>query len=162
MCVLLAAGAVGAQARFESVAHEAVAGVPGLEIVIVHDRTVSSCYTLFLFQPRTRGTLTAPVDAATLDAAAAERNRRLDALSADVQGMVETVRAGIVPNPLRSQLDGQKVLADFEQVAREAMLTRIDARLAEIAAALRLAVAGPTRCQAMPPVADPLPPGGRP
>jgi methyl coenzyme M reductase subunit C-like uncharacterized protein (methanogenesis marker protein 7) len=73
---------------------------------------------------------------------------------------LETQRTVTVPNPLRYQFDGLRALADFEQVAREAILARIDARLAEIAAVPRLAVAGPSRCPSAAPAAEPLTPGG--
>ena len=162
-CALLAATtAVQAQARFDSVAREAVAAVPGLEVVSVRDLALGSCYTLFLFQPQSPAPITTPVDSMTLDAAVAERDRRLDALSADLQRLVETQRTVTVPNPLRYQFDGEKALANFEQIAREAILARVDARLAEIAAAPRLAVAGPSRCPSVPPVAETFTPAGQP
>jgi len=162
-CALLAVSAtVQAQARFDAVTREAVAAVPGLEVVSVRDLALGSCYTLFLFQPQSPTPVTAPVDSTTLDAAVAERNGRLDALSADLQRLVETQRTVTVSNPLRYQFDGEKALADFERVAREAMLARVDARLAEIAAAPRLAVAGPSRCPSVPPVAETFTSAGQP
>jgi hypothetical protein len=155
LCAMLAAGAtVQAQTRFDSVAREAVAAVPGLEVVSVRDLALGSCYTLFLFQPQLATPVTAPVESTTLDAAAAKRDGRLDALSADLQRLVETQRTVTISNPLRYQFDGEKALADFEQIAREAILARVDARLAEIAAAPRLAVTGPSRCPSVPPVAE--------
>jgi hypothetical protein len=45
---------------------------------------------------------------------------------------------------------------------REAILARVDARLAEIATAPRLAVAGPVRCLSAPPAAEPFTSAGRP
>ena len=162
-CALLAASAtVQAQTRFDSVAREAVAAVPGLEVVSVRDLALGSCYTLFLFQPQSPAPVTAPVDSTTLDAAVAKRDRRLDALSADLQRLVETQRTVTIPNPLRYQFDGEKALADFEQIAREAILARVDARLAEIAAAPRLAVTGPSRCPSVPPVAEAFTSAGQP
>jgi hypothetical protein len=93
-CALLAASAtVQAQARFDSVAREAVAAVPGLEVVSVRDLALGSCYTLFLFQPQSPAPVSAPVDSTTLDAAVTARDGRLDALSADLQRLVETQRA---------------------------------------------------------------------
>jgi hypothetical protein len=163
LCALLAgAGAVQAQARFDSVTREAVAAVPGLEVLTVRDRALESCYTLFLFQPPSPAAVAPPVDSTTLAAAAAERDSRLDALSADLQRTALNQRPGLVPSPLRYQFEGEKVLADFEQVAREAILARLDARLTAIAAAPRLAVAGPLRCPAVPPVAEAAAPAGRP
>ena len=162
-CALLAAStAVQAQARFDSVARETVAAVPGLEVVSVRDLALGSCYTLFLFQPQSPAPVTAPVDSTTLDAAVAKRDRRLDALSADLQRLVETQRIVTISNPLRYQFDGEKALADFERIAREAILARVDARLAEIAAAPRLAVAGPSRCPSVPPVAETFTSAGQP
>jgi len=162
-CVLLAASAtIRAQVRFDAVAREAVAAVPGLEILSVRDQALGSCYTLFLFQPQSPAPVTAPVDSTTLDAAVAERNRRLDALSANLQRLVETQRVVTVPNPLRYQFDGEKALADFEQVARETGLARVDARLAEIATTPRLAVAGPTSGPAVPAVANTFTSTGQP
>jgi len=163
LCVLLAANAtLQAQARFDSVAREAVAEVPGLEVVSLRDQALGNCYTLFLFQPRSPAPVAAPVDSAALDAAVAERDRRLDALSADLQRLVETQRVVTTPNPLRYHFDGEKVLADFEYLVREAILARVDARLAEIATAPRLAVAGPVRCLSAPPAAEPFTSAGRP
>jgi hypothetical protein len=149
--VLLAAGGVvQAQTRFDSVTRDTVAALPGLEVVSVRDRALGDCYTLFLFQPPSPAPVVAPVDSTTLDAALAERDRRLDALSADLQRHVETLRVVTVPSPLRYYFDGLKSLVDFEQLAQEAMLARVDARLAEIAMAPRLAVAGPVRCPSVP------------
>ena len=161
-CAVLAAGAtVQAQTRFDSVAREAVPAVPGLEVVSVRDLALGSCYTLFLFQPQSSAPVIAPLDSATLDAAVAERDRRLDALSAGIQRLIEAQRTVTIPNPLRYQFEVEKALADFEQVARQAILARVDARLAEIAASPRLAVAGPSRCPSMP-VAGAFAPGGQP
>jgi hypothetical protein len=143
------------------VVREAVAAVPGLEVVSVRDRALGSCYTVFLFQPQSPAPITDPVDSLTLDAALGKRDRKLEALSADLQRLVETQRTVTVPNPLRYHFDGLRALADFEQVAREASLARIDARLAEIAAAPRLAVAGPSPCPSAAPAAEPLASGGR-
>ena len=163
LCALLAAGAtLEAQARFESVTREAVAEVPGLEVVSVRDRALGSCYTLFLFQPLAAAAVTAPVDSPTLEEAAAERDRRLDAIGADLQRLGTTQMKVTVPNSLQHQFDGEKALADFEQVAREAILARVEARLAEIATAPRLAVAGPTRCPSVGAVAETFTPAGRP
>jgi hypothetical protein len=148
-----------AQGRFDAVAREAVAAVPGLEVVSVRDRALGSCYTLFLFQPQLVAPVTGLIDAQTVVAAAAERDRRLDAVSAELHRLETTQKMVTVQNPLQHQLDGQKALADFEQVAREALLARVDARLAEIAAAPRLAVAGPLPC---PPAAQAFTPAGRP
>lgn len=47
-----------------------------------------------------------PVDSTT--PAAAERDRRLDALSADRQRMGENPRAGLVPSPLRYEFDARR------------------------------------------------------
>jgi hypothetical protein len=161
--VLLAAGgAAQAQARFDSVTRDTVAAVPGLEVVSVRDRALGNCYTLFLFQPQSPAPVTAPVDSTTLDAALAERDRRLDALSADLQRQVETQRIVTVPSSLRHHFDGQKALADFEHVAQEAIVARVDARLAEIATAPRLAVAGPVRCPSVSPEAEVFTPAGQP
>jgi hypothetical protein len=163
LCLLLALNAtLKAQARFDYVTREAVAAVPGLEVINVRDRAFGSCYTLFLFQPQLMASVTAPVDAQSVLAAAAERDRRLDAVSAELHRLETTQKMVTVQNPLQQQLDGQKALADFEQVAREAILARIDARLAEIATAPRLAVAGPVPCSSVPPAAGPFTPAGRP
>lgn len=163
LCALFAAGVTAQeQGRFDRVAREAVAAVPGLEVVSVRDRALGSCYTLFLFQPQLVAPVAAPSDAQTVVAAAAERDRRLDAVSAELHRLETTQKMVTVQNPLQHQLDGQKALADFEQVAREAILARVDARLAEIATAPRLAVAGPSRCPSAAPEAEPLAPGGQP
>ena len=163
LCVLIAAGAtVQAQQRFDAVAREMLAPVPGLEVVVVHDRALGNCYTLFLFQPPSSAPDTARADATTVEAALAERDRQLDALSADHHRLATAQQTVTVSNPLRYQFEGQKVLADFEQLAREAILARVDARLAEIAAAPRLAVAGPSRCAPPPHVAEALRPAPRP
>jgi hypothetical protein len=162
LCALFAAGVTAQeQGRFDPVVREAVAAVPGLEVVSVRDRALGSCYTVFLFQPQSPAPITDPVDSLTLDAALGKRDRKLEALSADLQRLVETQRTVTVPNPLRYHFDGLKALADYEQIAREAILARIDARLAEIAGAPRLAVAGPSRCPSAAPEAA-LVPGGRP
>ena len=135
-----------------------VAPVPGLEVVVVHDRALGTCYTVFLLQPPSSATDTARADAATVEAALAERDRRLDVLSGELQRLVTTQRTVTVSNPLRYQFEGQKVLADFEQVAREAPLARVDARLAEIAGSTTAGGAGPSRCAPAPHVAEALPP----
>jgi hypothetical protein len=161
--VLLAAGGVvQAQARFDSVIRDTVPAVPGLEVVSVRDRALGNCYTLFLFQPQSPAPVTAPVDSTTLDAALAERDRRLDALSADLQRQVETQRIVTVPSSLRHHFEGQKALVDFEHVAQEAIVARVDARLAEIATAPRLAVVGPVRCPSVSPEAEAFTPAGQP
>jgi hypothetical protein len=127
----------------------------------MRDRVLDNCYTLFLFQPQSPAPV-APVDSVSLDLALAERNRKLDALSADLQRQVETPRVVTVPNPLCFEFDGQEALVDFEQLAMEAMVARVDARLAEIATALRLAVAGPVPCPPVPPATKPSRPAGHP
>jgi hypothetical protein len=158
---LAAGGVVEAQTRFDWVTGGTVAAVPGLEVVSVRDRALGDCYTLFLFQPQSPAPVIAPIDSTTLDAALAERDRRLDALSADLQRQVETQRIVTVPSSLRHHFDGQKALVDFEHVAQEAILARVDARLAEIATAPRLAVAGPVSCPLVPP-AEAFTTAGRP
>jgi hypothetical protein len=58
---------------------------------------------------------------------------------------------GVASNPLQFQFEGQKVQGDFEQVVREALFAKLDARLtqiARIAATPRLAVIGPAPCPA--------------
>jgi hypothetical protein len=163
LCALLAAGVTAqAQGRFDPMAREAVAAVPGLEVVSVRDRALGTCYTLFLLQPQSVAPVTPPIDARTVVAAAAERDRRLDAVSAELHRLETTQKMVTVQNPLQHQLDGEKALADFEQVAREAILAKVDARLAEIAAAPRLAVAGPSRCPSVPPVAETFTSAGQP
>ena len=163
LCLLLALNAtLKAQAHFDHVTRDAVAAVPGLEVVTLRDQALGSCYTLFLFQPQSVAPVTAPVDAQSIVAAATERDRRLDAVSAELHRLETTQKMVTVQNPLQHQLDGQKALADFEQVAREAILARIDARLAEIATAPRLAVAGPVPCPSVPPAAEAFTPAGRP
>ena len=114
LCALIATGTtVQAQARFDVGTREMVAPVPGLEVVVVRDRTLGSCYTLFLLQPASLSPAPdgAPADATTVEAALAERNRRFDVITADYQRLVLSQQTVTVSNPLQYQFEAEKALA---------------------------------------------------
>lgn len=144
---LMAGASLHAQARFEALTHDQVAGAPGLEIVTVRDQALKVCYTLFVIDgaPPGQGALVEPV----VDDAVAQRDRRLSDLSAEYERSLSTATPGTLgPNVLKFEWEGQKAQSDYERAVRERELARIEARL--IASARKLAVSGPSPCAGSP------------
>lgn len=153
LCAFVAAGAaVSAQSRFTVVGGgEKVAAVSGLEIVVVRDTVLNACYTLFVLRPSPQAAPAAPSDAATIEQAAGERDRRLSALTAEFErGLPGGVPGTLGSNPLRYQWEGDKVQSEYERQVREKEFARLGEQLALIAGEPRLAVAGPAPCEPPP------------
>jgi hypothetical protein len=147
ICAILAVSATAeAQQRFEHVTQEVIASVAGLEIISLRDKALDSCYTVFLLRPPPPAQPIAPVESTMIQSAAAERDRKLDALGAELARASETQRPGVATHALAYQFAGEKAIDDFAQLLQQALFATLDARLAEIAAAVKLAVTGPSPC----------------
>jgi hypothetical protein len=136
-----------AQARFVAVGREAVAGASGLEVVTIRDQTLAACYTVFVMEATP--TQAPPVELTSIDAALAQRDRRLADLSGELERSLATATPGTLgPNVLRFEWEGQKAQADYERALREHEMARLEARL--IATARKMAVSGPSPCPGQP------------
>jgi hypothetical protein len=147
--VLLTSGALGAQARFEAMSRDAVAAVPGLQVITIRDNTLNACYTLFVIDAAPPLQPLPPIETRSVQNAAAERDRRLSELSTELEKTRSTVVAGTLgPDILKYEWEGQKVQSEFERVLLENEVTRLEAPLKRIADAPKLAVSGPAPCGA--------------
>jgi hypothetical protein len=149
LCALLAIGTtLHAQARFEAMTRDAVAAVPGLEVVTIRDNAVNNCYTLFVIHPVRPAQNLDQVEPMSVEGAAAQRDHRLSELSAEFENALWAALPGTLgPDSLKYQWEGQKAQSEFERVLRETELAKLEAWLRPIADAPRLAVAGPGPCR---------------
>lgn len=148
-CATIAAGGENrAQSRFTAVSRDSVAGAPGLQIVTLRDTVANACYTVFILEASpSLGRSGSP----SVEAAADDRDRQLAALIADLdRALVNAAPGTLGPNLLRYQWEGDKVQSDYERQLREAEFGRLEAQLAAIASAPRLAVTGPSACAPAP------------
>jgi hypothetical protein len=148
---VLLAGAppLAAQARFDAVFREPIAGLQGSEVLTIRDNAMHVCYTLFLINtaPQVVPPL-APFDALTIDSAVAQRDRRLSDLSTELERSTATTMPGTLgPNVLKYEWEGQKVQSAFDHVVREKEIDRLDARLKQLVETPRLAILGPAACR---------------
>ena len=156
VCVLLAGAAtVRAQGRFEALSRERVAGAADVEIITVRDKTLNTCYSLFLLNTATPALNPAQIAAPTAEDAAIERDHRLSELSTAFERARSSVVAG-APGPdwLKYQWEGQKAQNEFERVVREKNLARLETQIRQIAEAPKLAVSGPAPCSVRAPSPD--------
>ena len=92
-------------------------------------------------------TIQPPADLATLEAAAALRDYRLQELSTEFQrALFAPVPAVPAPNTLQYEWEGQKVQSEFERAFLRSEFARLEDWLAQIARGPRLAVSGPAPC----------------
>jgi hypothetical protein len=146
---LTGGGALGAQARFEGMTRDGVAAVPGLQVIMVRDNTLNACYTLFVIDAASPLQALPPIEARSVQNAAAERDRRLSELSTELEKTRSTVVAGTLgPDILKYEWEGQKAQSEFERVLLENEVARLEAPLKRIADAPKLAVSGPAPCGA--------------
>jgi hypothetical protein len=148
--ILAAAPAPQAQARFEAVGRDAVAGGPGLEIITIRDNASNTCYALFT-TAAVGGVDLSTIDPAAVQGAAAERDRRLADLAHGLEHSLATAVPAILgANVLKYEWEGQKAQADFEHVVRTQELDRLVVLMKQIVDASRFAVSGPAPCPARP------------
>lgn len=159
LCALLTGGAeLRAQGRFVAVTRDEITAVPGLQVVTIRDTVQEACYVLFMIEGARPPTIQPP-EFATLEAAAALRDQRLQELSTEFErALYAPVPAVPAPNTLQYEWEGQKAQSDFDRAFLRSEFARLEDWLAQIAAGPRLAVSGPAPCGATP---NSRPPGAR-
>jgi hypothetical protein len=147
---LLTASTAHAQ-RFDAARREAVAAIPGLDVIMIRDTVLNACYTLFVMEPVGESARPLRADPASIPDLANERDRRLAALLAEYeQSQYAAVPGFPVPNPLRYAWEGNKVQSEYERRLRDKEISRLEEQLAHMASTPRLAVTGPVPCGAPP------------
>jgi hypothetical protein len=135
-----------AQARFEALSRDAVAAVPGLQVVAVRDATLNVCFTLFVFAP-VQPAAPPRAEPRNISDAATTRDQQLAALGTEFErGLSAASPAMLVNNPLKFQWEAQKAQSEYEHTLRQSELARIEDQLAQIQSTPRLAVSGPVSC----------------
>lgn len=143
------ASLASAQARFETTAHDAIPGVPGLQVVTVRDNALNACYVVFVMEPeRPIGTV-GRVEPPDIREAADALDRRLAALSDAFERERGAIPGTMAPDPLRYQWEAQKAQHAFDLTALQAQFDRLERRLDLLSDAPRLsATALPGPCAA--------------
>jgi hypothetical protein len=148
LCALLTGGAeLRAQGRFVAVTRDTITAVPGLQIVTIRDTVQEACYVLFMIEGAQPPTIQPPADFATLEAAAALRDHRLQELSTEFErALFAPVPAVPAPNRLQFEWEGQKAQSEFDRVFLKSEFARLEDWLVLIAHGPKLAVSGPAPC----------------
>lgn len=146
--VLLALSAPAHAQRFDAARRETVAAIPGLDIVTVRDTATNTCYTLFILEPSIQRVPSIVPDQRSAQELADERDRRLAALLADYERSQFAPVPGFPVPTLRYGLEGNRVQSEYEQRLRDKDFSRLEEQITRLAAAPRLAVAGPAPCTA--------------
>jgi hypothetical protein len=155
LCV--GAGSIASgQSRFETLSHDAIPEVSGLQVVTVRDNALGACYVVFVMEPeRTIGTV-GHVEPPNLRAAAAALDARLADLSASFEQWRSEVPGTMAPNPLRYQWEATKAQHAFDLAAIQVAFDRLERRLDLLSDAPRLsATALPGPCASAHPARRP-------
>jgi len=125
-----------AQTRFEATTQNAIEGVSGLRIITVRDRTLNTCYLVFVNEPAPRGEARpdAPGD---LRQVRTERDQRLADLVHAYEQDRGAVPGTIIPNPLRYEFLGGTTQIDYALLVLEQLFLRLEDALARLAGASR-------------------------
>jgi hypothetical protein len=143
--VLLTASTAHAQ-RFDAARREAVAAIPGLDVVTIRDTVLNACYTLFIMESAVQPARPLRADPASVQDLANERDRRLAELLAEYERSQYATVPGFVVPSLRFAWEGDKVQGEYERRLRDKEIDRLEEQLAHVASAPRLAVTGPVPC----------------
>ncbi|HVG56792.1 MAG TPA: hypothetical protein VM846_20305 [Vicinamibacterales bacterium] len=146
--VLFAVSAPAYAQRFDAARRETVAAIPGLDVVTIRDTTTNTCYTLFILEPSIQPTPSSVPDQRSAQELADERDRRLAGLLAEYERSQFAPVPGFPVPTLRYGWEGNRVMSEYEQRLRDKDFSRLEEQIARLAAAPRLAVAGPAPCTA--------------
>jgi len=122
--------------------------VPGLQIVTLRDTAAqNACYTLFVVEAPPAASQPPPQ---AIDSAAAARDQRLQALSADFE-RAQYAPIPAVPslNALQFELEAQKAQSDFTRAVLDYHFARLEELLAQLKGS-HVAVTGPGPCPGSP------------
>ncbi|HEX5108268.1 MAG TPA: hypothetical protein VFV95_07475 [Vicinamibacterales bacterium] len=146
--VLLAVSVPAYAQRFDAARRETVAAIPGLDVVTIRDTVTNSCYTLFILEPAIPRVPSVVPDQRSAQELADERDRRLAALLAEYERSQFAPVPGFPVPTLRYGWEGNRVQSEYEQRLRDKEFSRLEEQITRLAAAPRLAVAGPSSCTA--------------
>ena len=126
----------GAQTRFEATTQNAIEGVSGLRIITVRDRTLNTCYLVFVNEPAPRAEARpdAPWD---LQQARTERDQRLAGLVHAYEQDRGAIPGTIIPNPLHYEFLGGATQIDYALLVIEQLFLQLEDALARLAGASR-------------------------